>query len=152
MAVKFAQHVDIDASPDNVWALISDPAKWPLWIEQLEHVSGMAAAQQGATFQWRHGNESGSGVVLGVDKGSFVLKLETRLGNEQRTHTFDIDKSGGFLGIGGNDSRVRYTYEYDPPGGVLGDFVAGGNPADSLRVKHTLDKLKQLAESLSRKG
>lgn len=152
MPVKFEQHVDIDAPPDSVWALIREPAKWPLWIEQLEQVSGLTEAQQGATFQWRHGEQSGSGAVLAVDAARLILKLETRLGDDQRTHTFDIDKSGGFLGIGGNDSRVRYAYEYDPPGGVLGDFVAGGNPADSMRVKHTLGKLKQLAESLTRKG
>jgi uncharacterized protein YndB with AHSA1/START domain len=150
MAIKFEQHVDIDAAPADVWALISDPAKWPLWIEQMEHVTGISELRQGATFQWSHGDTSGSGAVLGVDQGSLTLKLETRLGDEQRTHTFDIDRAGGFLGIGANDSRLRYTYEYDPPGGMLSDFVASGNPIDSLRVKNTLHKLKELAQSLGK--
>src|SRR5690606_10867060 len=30
MAVKFSQHVDIDAPPDTVWSLLSDVGKWPL--------------------------------------------------------------------------------------------------------------------------
>lgn len=148
MAVTFNQHIDIDAPPEKVWALICDAAKWPLWIDQLEQVSGLAEVQKGASFQWRHGNESGSGAVLDIDQGKYILKLATRIGDDERTHTFDIDRSGGFLGIGANDSRVRYTYVYDPPGGMLGDFVASGNPADSLRVKDTLHKLRELAGSL----
>lgn len=86
--------------------------------------------------------------MLEADQSKMILKLETRLGDDQRTHSFDIDRSGGFFGLGANDARLRYTLEYDPPGGMLGDFVAGGNPADTLRVKHTLNKLKELAESL----
>jgi uncharacterized protein YndB with AHSA1/START domain len=148
MAIKFEQHVDIDADPNVVWALICDSTKWPLWIEQMEHVEGIAEMAPGAAFQWRHGDESGTGAVLQVEQDRYVLKLATRIGDAERTHTFDIDRSGGFLGIGANDSRVRYTYEYDPPGGMLGDFVASGNPIDSLRVKNTLHKLKELAQSL----
>lgn len=150
MAVKFSQHVDIDAPPETVWALITDASKWPLWIDQMEHVSGLSAVKSGASFQWRHGNDNGSGAVLEFDADRSILKLETRIGDNQRTHSFDVDRSGGFLGVGAKDSRVQYTYEYDPPGGILGDFVAGGNPADTLRVKNTLNKLKQLAESLAK--
>jgi hypothetical protein len=35
--------------------------------------------------------------------------------------------------------------EYDPPGGMVGDFVMGSNPVDSMKVKQTLDKVKGLA-------
>ncbi len=152
MAVTFDRHIEIDAAPDQVWALLCDATKWPLWITQLEQISGLEAVQTGATFQWRHGNESGTGAVLQVDEAKLVLKLATRLGNDERTHTFDIDRSGGFLGVGANDSRLRYTYAYEPAGGMLGAFVAGGNPADSLLVKNTLEKFKRLAESMKGKG
>lgn len=152
MAVTFSQHVAIDAPPDQVWALICDAAKWPLWINQLEQISGLDAVQTGASFQWRHGDEQGTGAVLQVDGERYILKLATRIDDDERSHSFDLDRSGGFFGIGGNDSKVNYTYAYDPPGGILGKFVAGGNPADSLMVKQTLQKLKDLAESLARKG
>jgi len=36
--------------------------------------------------------------------------------------------------------------EYDPPGGLIADFIAGGNPKDILKVKHALEKVKGLAE------
>ena len=152
MAVTFAQAVEIDARPEQVWALLCDAAKWPLWITQLERIEGMAEVVAGATFQWRHGDQHGTGAVLDVDEGRSILKLATRLGDDERTHTFDLDRAGGFLGIGANDSRVRYTYAYDPPGGLLGDFVVGGNPADALLVKNTLHKLKGLAEAGGRNG
>ncbi len=70
----------------------------------------------------------------------------TQLGDSQVTHTFDLDRPGGFLRLGGDDTRLRYTMEYDPPGGFLGDFVAGGNPKDLIKVKQTLEKVKGLAE------
>ncbi|MCX7791559.1 MAG: SRPBCC family protein [Chloroflexaceae bacterium] len=150
MAVTFEQRVDIDATPETVWGLITDATKWPLWIEQMEHVEGLDAVTPGASFQWRHGNDSGTGAVLEVDEKRMILKLATRMGNDERHHTFDIDRSGGFLQVGARDSRVRYTYSYDVAGGLLGSFVVSGNPADTLRVKNTLQKLKRLAESLPR--
>lgn len=151
MAVKFAQHVDIDAPPDQVWSLLSSPEKWPLWFEDMEQLTGVGpTVTQGASFQWVKGGKHGTGAVLRKDDGQMVIAFATREGDSERTHTFDIDRSGGFLGMGGNDSRLRYTLEYDPPGGMLGDFVAGGNPADMLAVKNTLHKVKDLAERMGK--
>jgi len=147
MSVTFEQHVDINATPEAVWTLITDATKWPLWIEQMEHVEGLEAVTPGASFQWRHGNQTGTGAVLQVDAERMILKLSTRLGNDERSHTFDIDRKGGFIRVGARDSRVRYTYAYDVAAGLLGKFVAAGNPGDTLRVKNTLQKLKRLAES-----
>ena len=146
MAVKFDQHIDIDAPPDTVWSLLTNLNTWPMWFPDLEQVGNASAVESGATFQWSSGGEAGSGVIASVDPAADRIKVVTQLGDSQVTHTFDVDRSGGFLGFGGNDSRLRYTMEYDPPGGFLGDFVAGGNPKDLLKVKHTLEKVKHLAE------
>ena len=152
MAVKFAQHVDIDAPPDVVWSFLTDSGKWPLWFEGMEQLSGIGAPAQGANFSWRKGNDNGTGTVLALDEGKLIIAFATREGDDERTHTFDVDRSGGFLGIGGNDARLRYTLEYDPPGGMLGDFISGGNPADTLHVKSTLRKIKDLAERMAKGG
>ena len=146
MAVKFDQHIDIDAPPDTVWGILTNLNTWPMWFPDLEQVTGMKEVGSGSTFQWRSAGETGSGSIVSVDTAADRLKIVTQLGDSQVTHTFDIDRSGGFLGLGGNDSRLRYTMEYDPPGGFLGDFVAGGNPKDLIKVKHTLEKVKGLAE------
>lgn len=146
MPVKFDQHANIDAPPEIVWSVISDPNKWPLWFPNIDRVSNVSNVASGGTFQWQHGTDTGSGAIVHVDEAAYQLKILTDMEGRQVTHTFDVDKSGGFLGFGGNDSQLRYTMEYDPPGGMLSDFVAGGNPADTLRVKGTLNKVKELAE------
>ena len=146
MAVKFDQHIDIDAPADTVWATITDPATWPQWLPDVEQVTNVSAVAPGGTFQFQGGGESGSGSISLVDTTSYRIKIITQTGAVPETHTFDVDRSGGFLGLGGNDARLKYTLEYDPPGGFLSDFVAGGNPKDMLKVKHTLEKVKGLAE------
>lgn len=150
MAVKFAQHVDIDAPPNVVWAILADAEKWPLWFEGMQQVTGLSAPQSGANFSWQKGGEQGTGTVLAMDEGKMIIALATREGDAEHSHTFDVDRSGGFFGVGANDSRLRYTLEYDPPGGMFGDFVAGGNPADMLYVKGTLHKIKDLAERMAK--
>jgi uncharacterized protein YndB with AHSA1/START domain len=152
MPVKFDQHVDIDAPPEAVWALISDPQRWPLWFPGIESMAETGAVSQGMNFQWRKDNETGTGTVLAFDADKMVIAFATRAGDEQRSHTFDVDRAGGFLGMGKNDSRLRYTLEFDPPGGFLGDFVAGGNPGDTLMVRNTLHKIRELSEKTLRKG
>ncbi len=146
MAVKFEQHRDIDAPPDKVWAIISDPSTWPLWFPDIPEATTIGSLAEGATFQWHEGDEVGNGSIVGVDTDASRIKVVTQMGATPVTHTFDVDRSGGFLGLGGNDTRLKYTMEYDPPGGFISDFIAGGNPKDLLKVKHTLDKVQGLAE------
>ena len=146
MAVKFDQHVDINAPAGTVWAVLIDSSTWPQWLPDVEQVTNAGEVAPGGTFQFQKGGESGSGSITLVDEASYRIKIVTQAGAVPETHTFDVDRSGGFLGLGGNDARLRYTLEYDPPGGFVSDFVAGGNPKDMLKVKHTLDKVKGLAE------
>ena len=146
MAVKFDQHVDIDAPAATVWATIIDPSTWPQWLPDVEQVTNVSAVAPGGTFQVQGGGQSGTGSITLVDESSYRLKIVIQSGAVPETHTFDVDRSGGFLGLGGNDARLKYTLEYDPPGGFLSDFVVGGNPKDMLKLKHTLDKVKGLAE------
>jgi hypothetical protein len=36
--------------------------------------------------------------------------------------------------------------EYDPPGGAITDFIAGGNPMDMMKVKKALERVRDLAQ------
>jgi uncharacterized protein YndB with AHSA1/START domain len=144
MSVKFEQHIKIDAPNDIVWAILTDPNKWPLWFPAMEQVTGFTGVKNGATFQFQHGETVGSGSISNVDEAAGQILVTTQDAGHQVTHFFDIDRSGLF-GIGGG-SNLKYMMEYDPPGGFLGDIVAGGNPADMLKVKHTLEKVRDLAE------
>src|SRR5262245_53116438 len=146
MAVKFDQHIDIDAPTDKVWAIVSNTETWPMWFPDVEQVTGAKEVGSGNTFQWRSGNETGSGSITNADANAGNLQVVTQMGGSQVTHTFELGHSGGILGMGGDDTRLRYIMEYDPPGGFIGDFVAGGNPMDLIKVKNTLEKVKGLAE------
>ncbi len=146
MSVKFDQHVDVNAAPDATWAILSDSTRWPLWFSEIDSISDMPSGAGASTFSFVNDGQSGTGTIAAINTETMTVRLVLQVGDARGTHTFDIDRSGGFLGIGSNDSRLRYTKEYDVPGGVLGDFVAGGNPKDMTQVKHTLEKFKKLAE------
>ena len=146
MPVTFDQHIEIDAPVETVWSILTDPNKWPLWFADMERVLNFTAVKTGSTFQWQKGDDTGDGSIVHVDTDKYRIRVVTQMGSDQVTHTFDVDRAGGLLGIGGNDAGLKYTMEYDPPGGFISDFVASGNPRDALRVKHTLEKVKELAE------
>lgn len=142
----FDQHTRINAPVDKVWAILTNPATWGQWFPGVDRVTNLDAVAANATFQWQHGNETGSGTIVAVDDDRGLLKVVTSHDGHQVTHTFDLDRAGGLFGIGGNDTRLDYKREYDAPGGVIGEFITGGNPVDALTVKQTLEKVKNLAE------
>src|SRR5262245_58759578 len=146
MAVKFYQQIDINAPPDAVWNILTNPNVWPMWFPDLEQVTNDGAVESGATFLWRSSGESGAGSIVSVEPAADRLKIVTQLEDSQVTHGFDVVRSGGVRGSSDDNTGLRYTMEYDPPDGFLVDFVAGGNPKDLVKVKQTLEKVKGLAE------
>lgn len=144
---KFEQRVKINAPIETVWAILHNPSTWSNWFPDADLISGLSTLAPGSTFQFQHGSKTGTAVIDRVDEGQGLIRVTTTADGKQETHTFDIDRKGGFLGMG-NDSELKYTLEYDA-GGMLGEFVAGGNPGDSRQVKNTLGRLKDLAERQS---
>lgn len=144
--VKFEQNVKISAPVDTVWGILKNPNTWPLWFAEIGQITNLSGVQTGSTFQYTHGNDMAAGSIVQVDEERGVIKVMTQEGSVPVTHSFDADRRGGLFGIGGGGSQLTYTMEYDPPGGMLSDFVASGNPADLLKVKKTLDRIKDLAE------
>jgi len=142
----FERHVKIDAPMDRVWAMMTNPATWEQWFPSVDRITGLAAVEQGATFQWQDGNDTGAASIVEVDHDRGLIKVVTSEDGKQTTHTFDLDRAGGFFGLGGDDTRLTYRREYDAAGGFLGEFVVGGNPADSLQVKQVVEKIKNLAQ------
>lgn len=143
---RFEQDIRIDAPVDKVWGFLTNPGSWGLWFPNADTVSGLSAVQEGVTFQWREGNDSGSATIAEVDPNRGLIKVVTADDGKQVTHTFDLDRAGGLFGLGGDDTRVVYIREFDAPGGFIGEFVAGGNPMDLLAVKKVLERLKQAVQ------
>jgi carbon monoxide dehydrogenase subunit G len=140
----FEQRITIDATVDRVWETLRNPATWVQWFPDVDRITGLSAVESGATFQWHRGEESGAGTIVAVDDARGLIKVVTSDSGGQVTHIFDLDRAGGLFGLGGNDTRLTYQREYDAPGGLLGEFIAGGNPADLLKVKRTLERVKDL--------
>ena len=145
MLMKLYQHIDIDAPPDTVWNILTNRNTWPIWFPDLEEVTG-GAVEVGGTSRRRSG-EAGAGTIVSVEPTSNSLKVVTQRDESQVTHSFDVVRSGGSLGMCDDITGLRYTLEYEPSGGFLGDFVAGSDFKDFVKTKQTLEKLKNLAES-----
>jgi uncharacterized protein YndB with AHSA1/START domain len=143
---RFEQDIKVDAPVDKVWTMLMNPGSWGLWFPNADSVSGLASVSPGASFTFRQGNDEGSAQIVEVDEGRGLIKIVTMDDGKQVSHTIDLDRAGGFLGMGGNDTRVIYTREFDAPGGFMGEFVSGGNPADTLAVKGVLERIKRAIE------
>lgn len=143
---KFQQQIKIDAPMDHVWKMMLNPATWTSWFPNIDSISGLTTVQKGVTFQWKDDDKSGTGTIAELDHDRGLLTVVITGDGEPTTHTFDLDRAGGFFGLGGNDTKLTYEREYDPAGGFLGEFIKGGNPADSMQVKQVVKKIKQLAQ------
>ncbi|MBC8160542.1 MAG: SRPBCC family protein [Roseiflexaceae bacterium] len=139
---KFDDEIKINAPMDAVWQVLNDASTWSSWLPDAEVVTGLSSVAVGGAFQFQKGDKSGSGVIDRVDAEQGVLRLTTREGNKQETHTFDLDRRG-FLG--GNDTTLKYTMEYDA-GNFIQEFVADDNPFESAEVRNTLKRFKSLVE------
>lgn len=145
MAVKFAQHVDIDAPPERVWKVLTDPNLFAGWFPDVDRAN-LGPVTSGGSFQYQDGNEQGAGTFSAVEPGRRLRVVTTKGDDAPVTHTFELKREGGVLGVGGNDCQVDYTMEYDPPGGFISDLVVGGNPRDLMKVKGVLQAIKKLSE------
>jgi len=76
------------------------------------------------------------------------LETLTQMGNDKDVHLFVLGPSGGIFGMGADKCKVAYTLDTLMGGGILSNFLAGGNPKDELRVKNSMDLIKKVVESL----
>jgi uncharacterized protein YndB with AHSA1/START domain len=141
---RFDQAIEIEAPAESVWSVLTDAGQWQLWFPDVETVSNLGAVQPGSTFQWQSAGKTGTGRIVRATPNE-ILEVSTEIGGNQASHTFQVNRSGGLLS-GGKDTRLQYTFEYRTAGGLVGEFVAGGNPADLTKVKNTVNKVKGLAE------
>lgn len=144
---KFEREVEIDASVEKVWQVITDPNHWPEWFPAVEGVSNVTSVSEGGTFEWTNGEQKGRGRI---EKMEPMRRLEilTQVGDDKDAHVFTLKPSGGFFGLSADECKVEYTLDTLMGGGILGNFIAGGNPKDALRVKKAMHLLRKLVESV----
>ena len=142
---KFERIEEIDAPVEKVWEVITDPAHFPQWFPGVESVANINQVGEEVTFDFVREGQTGQGTItLQPMKKVQVL---TQLGKDKDSHLFELHPSGGFFGLSPDECKVEYTFDTLIGGGLLGNFIAGGNPADMMRVKKALHFLRKLVES-----
>ncbi len=143
---KFQREVEINAPVEKVWQVITNPELWPQWFPGIDSVVGADTISEDATIEWVSGGRTGHANVVKIEPLK-RLEIRTQLGDDQDAHSFVLHPSGGFFGLNADECKVEYTFDTLMGGGILGDFVAGGNPKDALRVKNATNMLRKLVES-----
>jgi uncharacterized protein YndB with AHSA1/START domain len=143
---KFEREVEIDAPVEKVWGIITDPGLWPQWFPGVNSVANSAPVSEGAVIQWAGEEHSGTATIVKFEPHK-RLEVLTQLGDDKDSHVFTLKPSGGFLGLSADECKLEYKLDTLMGGGILGNFIAGGNPKDALRVKKTVHLLRKLVES-----
>jgi uncharacterized protein YndB with AHSA1/START domain len=144
---KFEREVEIDAPVEKVWEVITDPNHWPQWFPGVDSVSNVTSVGEGGRFEWADEGRTGQGVIVSMEPMR-RLKIVTQMGDDKDAHEFSLRPSGGFLGLTDDECKVQYTLDTLMGGGIIGRFVAGGNPKDALRVKKAMHRFRRLVEGL----
>ena len=144
---KFERDVEIDAPVEKVWNVMINPTFLPQWLPGMESVSDVVKSDEGVVFKWMNKGQTGSGAIVNVQPMKH-LEIMTQLDKDKDAHVFDLRASGGFLGLSADECKVNYTLDTLIGGGILGNFISGGNPEDAMKVKKTTHLLRKLVESL----
>ncbi|PKO15855.1 MAG: hypothetical protein CVU39_10050 [Chloroflexi bacterium HGW-Chloroflexi-10] len=144
---KFEREIEIDAPVEKVWKVITDPNHWSQWFPGVEGVSNATSASVGSIVEWTSTGQTGSATIVKMEPMKY-LEILTQMGDDKDSHVFKLKPSGGFFGLKDDECKVEYTLDTLMGGGILGNFVAGGNPKDAMRVKKTMHLLRKLVESL----
>lgn len=144
---KFERELEIDAPVDKVWEVMINPEYWPQWFPGIESVSNVTSVGEGGTFEWTDEGRAGKGTIAHFEPMK-RLEILTQMGSDKDSHVFKLRPSGGFFGLSDDECKVEYTLDTLMGGGLLGSFIAGGNPKDALRVKRAVTLLRKLVESL----
>jgi uncharacterized protein YndB with AHSA1/START domain len=144
---KFEREVEIDAPVEKVWEVLTNPNHWHEWFPGVESVAKVTSINEGGSFEWTSKGQTGRGSIAKMEPMKH-LEIVTQMGDDKDAHVFKLQPSGGFLGLMADECKVEYTLDTLMGGGILGNFIAGGNPKDTMRVNKAMHRLRKLIESL----
>ena len=144
---KFEREVEIDAPVEKVWDVLTNPKTWPQWFPGIKEVSNIGAISKNNQFDWKDEERTGQGKIVKLEPER-RLEIETQMGDDRDLHVFILKPSGGILGLAKDETKITYVLDTLMGGGILSNFVAGGNPKDTLRVKKAVHALRRTVESI----
>ena len=109
-------------------------------------VDSVKSSVPGRSFDWVSEGRTGTAAIVSAEPMK-RLEITTQIGDDKYLHVFELKPSGGFLGMNADECKVTYTLDTLMGGGILTNFVAGGNPVDTRRVVKTMNRLRKLVES-----
>ena len=143
---KFEREIDIDAPVEKVWQVMTDPVSWSHWFPGIDSVSKITTVIAGGTFDWVDEGKVGHGTIVAMEPMK-SLEILTQMDDDQDLHKFKLRSTGGFLGLANDECKVEYVLDTLAGGGILGNFITGGNPKDAIKVKKTMHNLRKYVES-----
>lgn len=99
----------------------------------MDSVSNVTSMNKGGGFDGSSASRTGHAIIASMDP-MIRLEIRVQMGDDQDSHVFVLQSRGGFLGLHAEECSIDYTLEPLMGGGILGDFLARGNPADAMRV------------------
>jgi uncharacterized protein YndB with AHSA1/START domain len=144
---KFERDIEIDAPVEKVWEKLTDTNHWAEWFPGIDSVTHADAFEPGGTVEWTRGGQTGRAKIVSIEPMK-RLEIMTQIGDDKDSHVFTLKPSGGFLGMQADETKVEYSLDTLIGGGLLGSFVAGGNPVDALKVKKTVHLLRKMVEKI----
>lgn len=144
---KFEREVEIDAPVEKVWEALTNPETYPHWFPGMDSVSNVTTLSVGTRFDWADKGRTGRASVVKMEPMK-RLEIKTQMGEDQDLHVFTLKPSGGFLGTNADECKVEYTLDTLMGGGILANFIAGGNPMDTMRVTKAMNLLRKMVESI----
>jgi ribosome-associated toxin RatA of RatAB toxin-antitoxin module len=151
MADSSTQSIVVDASPEQVAAVICDFARYPEWAQAVKRVEVLEEYEDGYASQVRFSLDAGvlaDEYTLQYEYAEDISRIEWHLVaptavQRVQTGSYDID---------GNDdgtSTVTYTLEVDLAVGMFGMFR---KKAEKMIMDAALKSLKRRVESLGAAG
>jgi uncharacterized protein YndB with AHSA1/START domain len=145
--------VDIDATPERVWSVVSDPTRTPEWspvCHTVDWIGELHAPEVGAKFRGQNklngARWSRECRVTALDSNrSFAWSTYVK-GNESTRWRYDLEP------MGANNTRLTESYEIvSAPRWVRAMWLIPGGRAKSQRdternVGTSLQRIKEIAE------
>jgi uncharacterized protein YndB with AHSA1/START domain len=141
---KFEREVEIDAPVEKVWQVMTEPKYLDQWFPGVDKIT---ASTPGRSFEWVADGRTVTAAIVSAEVNK-RLEITTQRGDDKDLHVFELKPSGGFLGMNADECKVTYTLDTLMGGGILTDFIVGGNPVDTRRVVKAMNRLRKLVESL----
>jgi len=145
--------VDIEASADRIWAVLTTPTEFPKWIKGMRSVELLTEGGYGVGTRYT--------VTAGRENQTVEWTVEIDALDPQRridyTYTGDVEGSGGWSLTPleqGKGYRVTSFDEFAPPGGWLIKLLSKLwlDNANRAARRESLEQLKDMLERAASGG